>query len=398
METLQISMLGEFSIRYGDKVISDAESRSKKVWSMIAYLIYNRHRSFSQQKLIDLLWGGDSMSSNPENAMRVTLHRARSLLDQLYDGAGHELIARQDGAYCWGGIDKTELDCDRFLELVQAADEDEEKYLQNLLEALKLYQGNFLSRHSAEMWVIPASTHFLARFLSAAMEAADLLSARGRHEEAVAICQRAIDFETYHEPLYQRLMQNLAAIGDIRGVTAVFEKLRKRLSDDFDIEPSEETQHIFQNISVPSAKRELSEEEVQKDLHEPEALSGAMQCSYEHFKVLCFAESRSMERNGNDTSIALINIPPNSRLLQDKDLLESSMEMLGDHLRKSLRLGDIISRCSTTQFIVMLPKANYENGCIACRRVLKQFHTAHPDFPEKINFIVQPLTIKMRVP
>lgn len=398
MRNLQVCMLGEFSIRFGDKVISDSENRSKKVWSMIAYFIYNRNRCISQQKLIDLLWGGDSLSSNPENAMRVTLHRARALLDQLYDGAGRELISRQDGGYCWSDSVEVTLDCDRFLNLIQSSETDEEKHLQNLLDALQLYRGNFLSRYTSEMWTIPASTHFLANFLSSSIEASDLLSARGRHQESVAICQIATDYEPYHEPLYQRLMKNLAAIGDMRGVTVVYEKLCKRLADDFDIEPSEETQHIFQNINVPAMKSELSEDEIRNGLHEPETLSGAMQCSYEHFKVLCYAESRSMERNGNSTHVALMSIPSGCSIARDKEILEKSMDLLSDHLRISLRLGDVISRCSTTQIIIMLPKANYENSCMVCRRVLTQFYALHPDFPEKINFIVQPLNIKMRVP
>ena len=59
MEYVQIQMLGAFSLRAGDISISDAGNRSKKVWSLLAYLICNRNHSTPQAKLINLLWGDD---------------------------------------------------------------------------------------------------------------------------------------------------------------------------------------------------------------------------------------------------------------------------------------------------------------------------------------------------
>ena len=57
MDPVQVKMLGEFSIRAGDTVISDVGTRSKKVWGLLAYLLCTRDRVSSQQKLMDLLWG-----------------------------------------------------------------------------------------------------------------------------------------------------------------------------------------------------------------------------------------------------------------------------------------------------------------------------------------------------
>ena len=60
--------------------------------------------------------------------------------------------------------------------------------------------------------------------------------------------------------------------------------------------------------------------------------------------------------------------------------------------------GDTISRCSLSQYIIMLPKANYENSCMVCRRVLTAFQKAHPHVTAKINYMVQPLTPGICVP
>ena len=42
-ERLQVKMLGGFSIRLGDRVIDDSNNRMKKVWLVLAYLIYSRN-------------------------------------------------------------------------------------------------------------------------------------------------------------------------------------------------------------------------------------------------------------------------------------------------------------------------------------------------------------------
>ena len=182
MEHIRIHMLGEFSLHADSASVSDAGNRSKKVWSLLAFLICNRDRTITQAKLINLLWGDEPDSDNPENALRITLHRLRAQLDQLWPGAGRELILRKSGGYTWNNAIDITLDCDQFETLCQTSVADEELRLKNLLDALSLYQGEFLPRQAGEMWVVPVSTHFHNLNLQATLEAASLLSARGRHE------------------------------------------------------------------------------------------------------------------------------------------------------------------------------------------------------------------------
>ena len=391
-------MLGEFSLHAGDVSISDAGNRSKKVWSLLAYLICNRDRAISQQKLITLLWGDEPDSDNPENALRITLHRLRAQLDRLWPGAGRDLIVRRDGGYAWNSQIPMELDCSRFEVLCRSTVADPDTRLQNLLDALELYRGEFLPRQAGEMWVVPIGTHFHNLRLQATLEAAQLLSLRGRHEEAVRLCRTAATSEPYHEPLHQLLMEQLAASGNPKGAAAVYEALSKRLFDDFGIRPSEQTRAVYRTAAHSPEDRALPMEEVLQHLQEPEGNIGALLCDYDYFKVLCFAESRAMERNGNATHIALLRLSSDTDKPLTKRSLNRIMDQLEQQLRSNLRRGDTISRCSVSQYIIMLPKANYENSCMVCRRVITAFHRAHPHVTAKINYMVQPLTPGICVP
>lgn len=44
MESLEIRMLGEFSLRAGDSQLSDSGNRARKVWGLMSYLICHRDR------------------------------------------------------------------------------------------------------------------------------------------------------------------------------------------------------------------------------------------------------------------------------------------------------------------------------------------------------------------
>lgn len=398
MEPVLVQMLGAFSLEAGGIKLSDSDNRTRKVWSLLAYLLCHRGRTVSQKKLIELLWGEDPASTNPENALRITFHRARSALNQLWPTAGHDLILRKDGGYTWNTEIPMDIDSDRFDALCTAVYSDEEQQLAAYLEALQLYHGDFLEKQSSDTWVIPVAAHFHNLYVSTVMTAAQLLCARGRHREAADFCRAAVAGDPYHEPLHQQLMQALAAAGDQKAAAAVYEELSHRLFDDFGIRPNEQTRSVYREVVHTLSDNTLPMDVVLEQLQEPERIAGAMRCDYDYFKVLCFAETRAMERNGNATHILLLSVSGTPDKPLSKRTLNRIMEQLGETIRTSLRRGDTFSQCSVSQYIIMLPQANYENSCMVARRILGAFSRKHPHVTAKIQHMVQPLTPSICVP
>ena len=295
MEPIQVCTLGEFSLRHSSNTIRESGSRSRRVWNLLAFLICHRGQSFSQQKLITLLWGSEPGAANPENTLRLLMHRTRATLDQLYEGAGRDCLLRRDSGYCWNPQIPVAADMDRFEQLCRSEDPGQ------LLEALSLYHGEFLGRLSCEDWAIPICAHFQNLFLETSQKAAGLLLGLQRYEEAVRICRRCIAAEPYFEPAYQTLMQTLAAMGDPKSAAQVYEDLSRLLFDDFGIRPSEETRAVYRTAVHTPKDRALPMEEVLEQLQESQPQPGALLCDYDYFKVLCHAESRDLERSGTAT-------------------------------------------------------------------------------------------------
>ena len=97
-EEFRITLLGEFTIEYKDSVVSDQTNRSKKVWTMLEYLIVYRKRFITQDELIDLLWP-ESTSRDPINTLKVMMHRVRDALDELEFDNSRQMILYRNGAY-----------------------------------------------------------------------------------------------------------------------------------------------------------------------------------------------------------------------------------------------------------------------------------------------------------
>ncbi len=398
MQTIHIQALGEFSLRAGDKTITQTGSRSGKAWLLLSFLLCYRKSILSQKKLIEVLWGEDPAISNPENTLRITFHRARTLLNELWPNAGHDLILRKDTGYCWNDQIPLTLDWEDFEALCCAKAEDPEQRLQTCLEALALYRGEFLENQSSEPWVIPMNTHLQNLFLQTALEASELLSLRNRHREAAEICRRAAAREPYHEPLHQMFIKTLAAAGEIRAAEGVYEALSRRLFDDFGIRPSPQTRSVYREAVHSPSQQTLPMDEILEDIQESAPASGAMQCDYDHFKVLCYAEARAIARRGNATHVVLLSISGVDGAILSRRAQNRIMEQLGLQIREKLRRGDVFSRCSVSQYVLMLPQSNYENSCMVARRLMSAYRHAHPHVAVTLHFLVQPLTPSICMP
>ena len=390
MGELSSQLLGGFSLKLDDRELQDTDTRAKKAWTMLAYLILHRDQPVSQNRLIDLLWGSEPDSSNPENALRITIHRTRGLLEQLDPENGRSMIQQRKGGYQWNG--GGQVDCEQFEALCRQNTADPELRLKNLMDAISLYRGDFLPRQSGEVWVVPMASYLHNLFISAAGEAVELLVQRNRTQEAIAVCRRCTALEPYHEGFCRELMQLLASTGDRRGAAEVYDHLSKRLFDDFGISPSEETRTVYRAAAHSPGERVLSVDEVMGSLQESNPPTGALQCDYDYFRILCYALSRTLERSGNTIHVALLNAVPTAERSMPRQAIDRAMGQLGQQIRLSLRRGDVFCQCSVSQYAVLLPKANFENAQIICDRILRSFRRAYPYVPLRITYQIRPLS------
>lgn len=389
---LEIQMLGEFSLRRGSHCVSDNNNRTKKIWLLLAYMIYHRTRAISPEEMVELLWE-DEGSSNPLNALKTMLHRVRSTLDPLWDGAGRQLILRQDGGYAWNPEIPIRLDIDDFERLCRegAAAKTEEERVLLWQEALPLYRGEFLPKLAAETWAIPLASFYHNLYVDTALDLLLLLEERGRWEACEACCRAAVERDPFIERFYAHWMRALIRLQRQQEAVSVYENMSELFLANFSVMPSDELRSMYRE-----ALREVNENTVPagvilEQLREPPDEGGALLCEYDVFKTIYHSLARSILRSGDVVHLALLSILSQNGAELPRRSLDRVVENLRELIRTTLRRGDVVARCSVSQFVIMLPQANFENSRLVCDRLIRAFARQYPHSPARLHASVHPL-------
>lgn len=391
---LQVTMLGGFSIRHGEKSIDDSSNRTRKVWLLLAYLIYSRNTQVKQSQLTNLVCGDSSEDvENPAGRLKALLYRARTQLNHLGTDVGHLLIVNKNGSYCWNNDLPLELDVEQFDALCRsaAAARTEEEKLALYLQALPLYRGDFLPKLSMESWVMPINAYFHQLYLQGVEYALAQLTAQMRWAEADEICRQALQIEPYSETLYQYKMRCLIAREKRADALTVYEKMSELLFDTFGVMPSEESRQLYREAAKTVNTQAASIVAVREQLQEVDGSNGAVFCEFDFFRLLYQVQARAIIRSGDVVHIALISCHGQDDKPLPQRSLNTAMENLQKLMLSNLRQGDVVTRYSASQLCCMLPNANYENSCAVCQRIVKAFYRQYPHTPAQLHYRVQPL-------
>lgn len=390
-KTIKIQMFGDLSIRFEDRVISEGDKRSRRIWVTLAYLIYHRNRVVSQKELSDLLWGDSAEVNNPQGALRNILYQVRSTLRGLGE-VGENLILRSGSGYKWNDALAVEVDVEQFDEYLRLADAalDEEERFDNALQAVSLYEDEFLGRMSSELWVRPIAVYYHDHYLKICVDVINGLHQRNRFQEAVNLGRKALLIDSYNEELYQNLMKNYLELGQCDEVASLYDHLSKLYLNDLGVMPSEKTRQLYYEAIKSVNRTAISYEELQEQLDAPIVGRGAMLCDYDFFKYIYSATARQLERNGTTVHIVLLTLTDkNGGELspRSRDVAMDNMEAV---ICNNLRRTDVVSRCSVSQFVVLLPMSSFENSGMVSRRLIRAFFRQFSHSPARIEYSVHP--------
>lgn len=388
----EITMFGEFTISNGKEIITDQANRSKKVWTLLEYLIVHRDRAITQKELVDLLWPGND-TKDPINTLKVLMHRVRTLLDELGKDSGKKMIYYKSGAYGWNDELKYSIDTAEFEAILQrGAEADKDQKLDYLLQAIRLYQGDFLQKNATEPWIVELSGTYKAKFLQASSEAAEMLFEQHRHTELISLCRHVIKFNPYEETFYLYLLKALVKTQQADKAQEEYRHISELFFREFGITPSEELTAIYKEVVETSHVPEMNLEIIKEKLTE-EPTEGSFYCEFEFFKTIYRLEARSASRTGQSVYIGLMTVMnAKGDDLPNQKTTNRVMDALHETIRRSLRKGDIFTRYSLNQYLIMLPTTTYETSNMVMERIKKAYRREFPNTPVLLRCSTTPLT------
>lgn len=373
MATMKISVLGKFSIEYNGNIVSDDLNRSRKMWNLLAFIVMNHNSAITQSRFIDALWSEDN--SNPINVLKTQLFRTREMLKPLgLEGEGCILSSR--GAYSWNPEYNIILDAEIFEELIHNAEDTSlspQDKISIYLEALQLYNGDFIPKLSGEVWTIPISARYHSIYLDAVKKLCALLEDENDSETIIKVILKAMEIDNLDEKLHCLLIMAYIRCDRYNDALDHYDSATSILYRNLGVNPSDELRALYSQIMDTQKSLETDLAIIQEHLMENSLDNGAFFCEYGYFVKTYQLTKRRLERLGLSTYLCLITLQTDRGKTPELTKLDSYMAKLLGILKLSLRNGDVIAKYSGAQYILMLPCVNFENADMVMHRILSNY-------------------------
>ena len=205
------------------------------------------------------------------------------------------------------------------------------------------------------------------------------------------LCRAAIQYEPYSEDFYHYLMVSLIFQDRQRDAAQVYEDMSELLLAQFGVMPSDSIRALYREALRSKNDHTVASGVILEQLREEETGAGALFCDYDIFKSIYHSFARAVARSGDAVHLALLSIVGEDGEELPRRSLDRVVVNLQELIRSGLRRGDIAARCSVSQFILLLPQANYENSRMVCDRIIKAFNRQYPHSPAVLRASVHPL-------
>jgi WD40 repeat protein/DNA-binding SARP family transcriptional activator len=241
--SLQIQLFGGFSLRYGGEAI--AGFTNERSQALLAYLVLHRQEPHSRQQMACCLYP-DGFDSQARSALRKDLYNLRQALPHAA-----QFLHIQAQVVQWNLEADVSLDVAEFeaaLDRAEAApDEDIAARPDPLEQAIDGYPGQLLPLLDYE-WLGPIRDRLHQRYLDALERLVDVLQQQQQYRQAVRYGQLLLLQEPLRESIYQTLMQLHGLNGDRATAIQIYHQCMQVLQDELGIDPSAETQQIYQSL------------------------------------------------------------------------------------------------------------------------------------------------------
>lgn len=397
--SIYITTLGDFSIRYNNNVVSDSINRAYKPWNFLAYLTYNKDREIPSGEVSALVWDEKS-ETNTRGSIKVLVHRVRSFLAPLSNSDDFSPISFRKGIFSWNYADHTTLDYQVFERILAEANDSSASEAHRFAlyqEAIALYKGDFLHTNKST-WTISVRDRLHKAYVNTVCEFARMCYDRKKYSLALSTCERAMYLEKNDERLYYHLIKSLYLTGARREALEKYHETTEIFYKDFGITPSDEIKLLYREITKALNVTEKSIELVQAELQESLGNKGAFFCEYEIFKDIYQLTERGCRRSGETAFLCLLTLfsdiddaltPP------DIKYYNRCMDELKHVVQDTLRRRDVYARYSLTQFIVLLSDVTTENATLIAERISKSYKRIHPVKDVKLDAKVAAIDVSI---
>lgn len=227
---IMIGCLQSLRFLRGGRPIEGMKWRTAKAQELFAYLLHNRNRFVSKDRLIELLWP-DFQLKQAYAHLYTTIYQVRQCLKQAgvelqlvnADGGGYSLLT--EGIR----IDAVEWEQGIFqLGTVNAINSGSHQKL------FELYTGDYLGSYDY-MWAESERQRLRTILLHHGAELAEYYAGCGRALEAITVYRKIVELQPFFEQGHWGLMKLYESVGEHAAVEEQYHTLENLLSEELGI-------------------------------------------------------------------------------------------------------------------------------------------------------------------
>ncbi len=234
---IQIRAFGQPEVSLGGKPVQWAVAKSRDLF----FLLLQFPQGLTREQIGAIFWP-EHTPERLEPAFRSTLYRLRRAVTR-------DCVLFQDGLYRFNGTSAVSFDVREFESLLDQAETaaSTEKAMTCLEAACQLYRGDYL-QDSYEDWCGLERERLRSRSLAALEKLAALYTLKGRLAPALALYQRLVKADPYHEDAQRELIRAYFLLGDRAAAIRQYQALVKLLQEELGLRPHPETEALYKEI------------------------------------------------------------------------------------------------------------------------------------------------------
>lgn len=355
-ETLALNMLGGYTLTYGEKPITLGRGKLTKSVQLLQLLLLHIDNGITKDELVQALYNWEDVS-DANNSLNSMIYR---LKNQLI-AAGmpkEEYISIRNGICKWIGSMPVKVDAVEFEMYVNEAANSEGKMRVEFLDkALSLYRGEFLPQLSNELWVTVESVRLKKLYISCINRLCEHLDENQDYQKMFDIYKRAAGLYPFDE-WQEKQIDCLQKMGRFDEAYRIYQDTVRLYSEELGAPPSAKMREQLQKMNGQLLNSENDFLKIQAKLREDEWKSGAYYCAYPSFVDTYRLKSRLIERTGESVYLMVCSLCYDAEASNGDG---NAQEALGKAIERALRRGDVYTKYSGNQYLVLLSATQREN-------------------------------------
>lgn len=380
---LAVHMLGGFSVEYGGEPVSLGKISMTKTMELFQIQMFYLRNGVPKNKILQNLYNWEAVSYK-NRSLNNLIYRLKLQLAE----AGivqEEYIEIKSGICRWCEEIPTEVDTVRFEECIEKAQKatgDEKEQL--LKEAFSLYRGELLPDMSDRTWVMEERVKLKKLYRTCILQLKELLEKKKKYEELFTIVSKAAELYPFDE--WQNEQANcLQNMGRYEEAYQLYQKTVQLYFRESGLPPSQKMLDQIQVMGESLRHQSKSVEEIQNTMEEAGEKAGAYYCEYPSFTDLYRLICREIDRTGQSVYLMMCSV----RYLDSAGRRSPNAgAILFDAVEHSLRKGDIFTRYSGLQYLILLPGTTRENCDAIFERIRKYFKRRNRNYNCDLDYNV----------